>query len=910
MATGDTFPLALCIIPVILLSTVAGLYFLTRYLQGRARADLDAQRAVWRQFQSSQEKIETVAQDYLDEEAEPFRTHALKLQAALEEISLQAQDLARRRIALNQQGANLNASFWRTMLGAPYLWHFLRRDIARLNQEISRASQALDAASEMADELRNMSWSVAQQARQARQVQQQVSQVLERLRAAHVQGDTMDAALRQEAQAQAALARIPALYLEGSQASVLEEAGKEGVAFVYQIIQETRPALDQLLSQAQDWEAQHRQAGDKVAVLLRVLDDIQQTLDNLPPNLDSAASRQQLNGMRQVANSLNATLSRVEIESMGMIIEEAGRLAQAGQETAGQLKRARRELAALEVQLQELPAAFKELSLQLATLGAKTVHPVVWSRSTDALTALNRQVNALGKASGRSARRRTPEQIAQDLETASQINIQQKELARHVGQVEQAHQELRDLLASPQLARLAGWLPEARRLSSEAEAYAAENWSRADAVASLPGEIEAFDEAAQALVLADLAHPLTEDQVAPRLEDTRDLADAYQKLVRRVEHIQARLADLQQSEAAARQELDGAQAVLRQVEFIVNSNEFLSSVAAQELSRQIKEIAALQDDLAQRQRGNVEKKARQAAALAGRIEQTANHWLDQLNQDIEDLVEQLTAALKALDDIAPLEEPSVNETRRLLASGQTFNAGGYSGKARFRLEELPPEFKRRSDCWQACYASLNALADVRPLLETFDQANFNRGKARKAFSDAVTQMRQKQAWPPSTISLDAERLELDGLEEQWQILGEKPTRAIPLAAQLANLSARYQALAEKIGLTAGRAAQEQTEVGALEVEINDMAQLWQNLLYEHSSNTEAAQEIQELLDGINHELAQIRRKYIQGGLDYERVLQAMRALHKRVRYYQVALDDSTALDISGRASRKRESRRV
>jgi chromosome segregation ATPase len=910
MTTGETFPFALCIIPTVLLATVAGLFLLTRYFQDQAQGELGTLRSAWRQFHTARQDVEQIALDYLDEDAEPFRSHALALQDALVELDEQAQRLGERRVALNQQAADLKLNFWRTMLGAPYLWYLLRRDAVRLLQDLEQAGGALAEARQMGDDLGRMSWKVAQQARQALQVQQQVSRVMARLHDLHLQGDTMEAAERQAGQARQALAGIPALYLEAGEATVLAQAGKEGVAGVYQVLQETRPALDQLFAQAQAWEGQYQQASDKVSMLRRVLDDLQHTLDNLPAGLEASEARQQFDQLAQIASSLEATLARIEVESMSLVAEEAGRMAQAGQETASQLKRARRELAALDVLLQELPAGFKDLSLRLATLGAKSTHPVAWSRSTDQLSALNRQANALGKVSGRSARRRTPDGISQDLETAGRISAQQKELARHIARVEQAHTDLLNLLAGPQLSRLAEWMPTARRLGETVQAYAAENWSRADAVASLLDEIEALDETAQELVIREPGKPIGEDQVAARLEEVTRLAEAYQKLQKRVEHVQARLADLQQSETAAQAQLEEAQAVLRQIEFTVNSNEFLSSIAAQELSSQVKELAARSSELAQRQSGNVEKKTRQAAALAARIEQSANHWLDQLNEDIEELVEQLSAVLKALDDIAPLEEPAVNEARRLLASGQTFNAGAYPGKARFRLAELPAEFKRRSDCWQACFARLNGLEDVRPLLDTFEQANFNRGKARKSLSEATTQMRQKQAWPPSTVSLDAERQEMQALEEQWQALGERPARAIPLAAQLANLSARYQTLTEKIGLTAGRAAQEQTEVGALEVEINNMAQLWQNLLYEHHANPEASQEIQELLDAVNRELAQVRRKYIQGNFDYDQALQAMRNLHKKVRYYQVALDEQSAVDISGKVSRKKESRRI
>jgi hypothetical protein len=56
--------------------------------------------------------------------------------------------------------------------------------------------------------------------------------------------------------------------------------------------------------------------------------------------------------------------------------------------------------------------------------------------------------------------------------------------------------------------------------------------------------------------------------------------------------------------------------------------------------------------------------------------------------------------------------------------------------------------------------------------------------------------------------------------------------------------------------------------------------------------------------------AQMRRAYLHGSADYVQTLQAMKALHKRLRYYQVALDEESALDVQGNVQRRRESRRV
>ena len=128
-------------------------------------------------------------------------------------------------------------------------------------------------------------------------------------------------------------------------------------------------------------------------------------------------------------------------------------------------------------------------------------------------------------------------------------------------------------------------------------------------------------------------------------------------------------------------------------------------------------------------------------------------------------------------------------------------------------------------------------------------------------------------------------------------------------AQLSNLGARYQALGERIAQAGERLAREQAEAEELEGQVNESAQMWQNLLLEYQSNPQASQEIQELLEAINHELAQIRRNYSQGSADYAQTLGALKSLIKRLRYYQVELDEQSALDASGRVHRRRESQR-
>jgi DNA repair exonuclease SbcCD ATPase subunit len=898
----ENFSTLICLIPIALALLLAGLFLLARHYQKAAETELEQLRGQWRSYEAARQQIARSVQAYAVDLQEPFVSRLAGLQAVLDEINQHANMLSRRRVELKQQANNLSLNRWETMLGAPYLWYFLRKNAARLGREIEAARGELEKADRLEQELQHIGWEVASQARQARRKQQQAHKTLERLRQRQLQGDAFEAALRQVQQAQATLAQLPAYFYDGSQETVISQAGREEISRAYQALETLDPELEHLLAQAQSWEQGCDEAHDAVDVLRRVLADLEQLLSNLPQSIETADYRQRLEQMGQIAQNLHATLSRLEVESLSAVIGEATRLSQFGQEMSHELRRARRELASLEGVIDELSQGFKDLSLRMAALGAKSIHPIAWRETMDALSALNRQANAL-----RAARHpRTPQQIIQDMETAASLRARQKELARACETVELAHIELLQLLSEAELSQFETWLSQAWQVSRQAQAYPAENWSRQDAIASLADELNQLNEAAARLALANPAEPIPEDQIAQRLQDARLLTENFQRMKRRVVNIQARLQDLQEREKSALQALEGAHSALVQIGFIVRSNDFLTSAALQEQERLSKEMQELIADLAQRQRGSVEKKARRAAALVERAEQAVNDWLNRLSRDAQELAQELATTLRELDQIAALDEKPIAEARRLLESSLRFAS---AAKTRRSLDELIPELKQRSDHWQACTAALKALGDFKPLIETYKEAQYQRDKTRRALNEAMGGLRQKRAWPPTAVTLEQERQELEAIEQQWQALKEGPARAIARVAQLSNLGARYQALGERIVQAGERAAREQAEAEEIEAQVNEASQMWRNLQDEYRSYPQAAQEIQELLDATHRELAQIRRNYSQGNADYTQTLQALKSLLKQIRFYQVALDEESALDASGSVHRRRESRR-
>lgn len=901
---ADSFSVALWLIPLLLIAALGGLFVLGRYLQGQAQTGLKRLRSEMRRFQMERKQLELVAGNYSVNDPEPYRSQVTGLRQKLVILQRRSEQLERRHINLHQQAVTLSHNRLLAILGAPYQWHFLGRDVANLEADLSQASLLLGQALQHESAIRGLNWDVARQARETVQCQQSASQALNELRKFNLYGDTFEAALGEQQQALTALAQIPRFYLEADEASLLEQASKESTALVYEVVRLNRPRLDELLNQSRSWMAQYQATRDALACMRQTLDELGQTLSSLPPALNASDEQAKSQQFEMIAQNLQATLSRLEVENMALVSQEAEKIMQTAREANQSLRQARQDWSALEALQGELSAGFRDLSLQLATLGAKSTHPIKWEASLERLAQLNRQANKLAN----TRKPRTPAVVGTDLAAATQISSAQKELARRCLETGQDHADLLLLLESPQLKQLPKWLDNAYQLVEKASSFAPENWSRSDGVESLPAQVQALAEEAGRLVAGDPSEPISELELSARLDETRQLAQNYSQLLNRCENIQKRLEDLQHSQEQAQEQLGDLSKVLTQIQLVVSSNQFLAGLAAQEIERLLANVQSLQKELAQPQSGSLVKKVRQAGDLANRAEGFANRWLEQLGKEIQEQTKEMAGELTKLDTIARLEDASVAETRRLLSSGQPY-LNGTAGRSRLSLQDSVLELKRRSSFWQECIAAQKALENVRQLVETYEETSYQRQNTRELLAQASAWGGQKRSWPPSSASLEAETKEMEKVEQQFQALKEQGGKAIGLVAQFSNLSTRYQTLAERLRQGAGRAAQEQSQIEDLETSISDLVAPWQDRLGEYRENPEASLEIRDLIDSVEQETKRIRSQYLQGALDYNQTLLALRTLQRKVRFYQVALDDEHAVDASGRVTRRRQSER-
>ena len=520
---SDIALLALWLVPVLVLVASGVVLLLNRRFEQRTLHVLRALRAALRRLQSERKDLDLSAQNYKISDPEPYRAVAAALRERLASIRTGMDDLERRHVVLNERAASLKHGRLKAFFSLPNPWLKLGREAASLEREARSLSPAIELARALALELGALPWQIAQQARLLFARQLEASRRLMALQGGGLYGDTFDGAARLEAELKSSLGEIPVLFLEGNEIELIQSDPRQETALVNELLQVNKPRLSELNKKVAEWESEFNRTQEKVAAMRLSLKELDQLTRSLPSGLDVSAEKIVLRQMETIGTTLGETASRLEVESMALVAKEADRLRQACQEQLQSLDRVRRELASLEMLLRELGDGFRDLSLQLAGLSARSLYPLQWEVSLSALADLNRQANALEEVSSP----RTPAQVGEDFKAAAAILASQKEVEHAIQVVALAHGELTALLQSPEVSGLPGWIQSSRELISQAGKYGHENWGRLDDFAGLSPEIDLLAAEVERLVTRKPSEPISELQVVDRLAE--DAPDGHQQ---------------------------------------------------------------------------------------------------------------------------------------------------------------------------------------------------------------------------------------------------------------------------------------------------------------------------------------------------------------------------------------------
>jgi hypothetical protein len=879
---------------VIAVSTV-GLYLLGRALRNSAQGSLKQLGTDFRRFQEAMRELSLTIQEFDEIDREPFISRLSLLQDRFDAFHKAYRKAQEGYIQIRERIRRASSNPWNRTLGAPIFWQSVRGDIARLNEQIPGLESLQKEAQETETSLKQLGWELAQQAREVRNLDQRVLTILMRLASRNVHGEIFDDALGSQSQIRETINQIPAFFLTGDKETVLNQAEEHNITLTYRLLSSIRPELESLLQKAQSWEKSYLDATRSVNRMRRILSSVENSLAGAPEILNLTTFTKHLQGLNIISQNLYATLSRLEVESMPAVIEEAERVQRNAIDMEVIIRQAHQQVNELIPALNELNEEMKKLSLLVADLSARERLPIDWEQSRPALSELSQKINVI-KAAGEI---RTVEEVGQDLTTVNRLNEDITKLAAHCQSIADQHAELLGILENPDIQHAGEWLEKAKIVAQKAVLYSVENWEQSDAVLSLPDDLAMFEMQLQG-VLQNREDPISESQVGKQLEKTKKVKEWYFVLRQRISNVATRLEEIQYIESLSQEKLKRSEAGLTQITYLVNSNTFLQRIASRQLSKLDDEFSRLSVAFSQRERGSIEKKARKVDQLATKMETTAVKWLEQLTEELAKQTGELSASLQRLDDIARLDEKAIYEARKLLSSAIIYSSTPAS-KGTLTLGDTIQQLKERSDYWQEISAVQRGVKDVEtPVIDSYEYARQNRDDAQEQYSDLVNWLQETEDWPATRVSLEREKLELDSLNAQWKTTQGSTIKAINLVQKLSKLGGRYLTLAEKIYQAGERVADEQSQVEELESEMAEYEDGWLDVMREYSDEQGVEKEIDRLLKDTNREYERIKSDYRRGTKDYDQVIDALRSLVRRLRMAQVSLADGERVDVDGR----------
>lgn len=888
--------ISITIIVLFIAGSVLILYLLGQRWKKQADSDLKDLRVDFRRYSADVSTLTKTIQEYDEVDREPFISRVATLQGGLNNFKNELADWENGYVAIQDRIHNSSSNPWMSIIGALGLWFNIRNDIKGLHEKVSDLDTTVEELRIKEKSLKQLGWEVAQKARSARNIDQRVMLLLDQLAAKHVQGDSVDNLRSRERRARESINEIPEFFLAESEATVLELAEEESITKTFQILTEVGPELDVLYKQAHIWDRQCSEAVKIVTRMRRVLGGLESAVSSTTENLDLGDFNQRIYGLNIICQNLHATLSRLEVESIPAVIAEATRVQVNAQEMNAALAFGRKEISTLVNVLVELKVGMKELSQVYARLASAEIHPIHWVESQQKLVDLSQKVNQLAPPE----QPRKVDEIKSELETVNDLNQQRSDLMNHCQEIASQHTDLLAIFRSPEIRHSGEWFKDAHQLAQRVNVYAPENWPQADALASFDQDISTTENDLQRLIHLNPEKPVPEGELSAYLAEVRGLEGALHALRRRARGIENRLTEIQAIESSTREAIKAVEAHLTQITYLVNSNTYLNEAAGRQLSRFEDQLGGLINELSQKQQGSIEKKAGRVNAFAAKVEESTRKWLTQLTSEVMDGKSSLTTTINELDNIASLDEKPLYDARVLLSSMPVYNE--LDSKSIPSLNDLIRELKLRSDYWQELSAVQNALYDiVSPVLESFDQADQSRTYVLEQFDDLDNWLKKSSDWPPTTVKLDQEDLELKNLEAQWKSVKGAPTKAITLVQKLSTLGGKYQMLTEKIYHAGERVADQQGQVDELEKDLDLFETNWQAQKKAYQSSPTAQKEIDGLLSNADREYEMIKREYKAGKKNYDDVIGALKNLHRQMRLAQISIDDTHVIDMNGRA---------
>ena len=727
-----------------------------------------------------------------------------------------------------------------------------------------------------------------------------------------MRGQALAEIVRQIPVIRQALDEIPPRFYEADQEALLDTTSKKVTIQVFNLHHRVHPAIERYLPQVREWDVHYQKSTTEFADLRQAGAVLRQEVSNPPAGLVITALQDRLDQIAQLAGDIGSRLAQPAVEELKPLAREITQLRRVIQDTEQMLARSRQQAGELSLAIEEMEVALEQIAQQFALHEIRDTFPLVWDESGPLLKDLRKRLGALGPAH----QPRTPEEVARHLKDVEEIRAGVKALSAAHPPVAEKYQALSELLNSPDLVEGSGWQKRSLEMLVQVDQYDPRNWSKSDAVQTLPGELEDLGERQARLVPADRGAAVLESSLDQRLKDTQKLVSLHKSLRPRVESVRARLEKIHAMEEDSKNRLTASYDGLRRVAILTDSNDLLYDMTASEIERLSEEISQAVALLNDRSQGEMEKKVQKFTALTEKVNRSMNGWLAQLNTAVTEQGKASSDLLAQLEAVGNLDEQPVNEARSLLQRDEYLSAmrgpsatSSTAGRLRDAVLqrqqalgdlEVTAEIKRKSDFWLTLASTHHAMEErTGTLLTAYQEAVQARNEARDLLVEASRRTAAKRTWPPNNQQHLDETLVIKPIEERWEALKRGIPRRIDTAIlEVGRLTQQYRLASERVSQFLDRIDQDEERVKDLEEEIADLKQRWQGQAQAAPNNLVIREGVQQLVSKADERLAFIRQQYMRGAISYEESIHNLRLLNDELFSARVPVDEQNDIGLN------------
>jgi len=466
--------------------------------------------------------------------------------------------------------------------------------------------------------------------------------------------------------------------------------------------------------------------------------------------------------------------------------------------------------------------------------------------------------------------------------------------------IKKQHSELLGHITNRRLIHKMEWVKNAQKVMNDAREYNQDNWTEDIDVEKLKGDMVDLSRELEVTLPAISSGIVTERQLKSLFVRVSIINKDYLSISHSFKIYFDQLKQLRAIEETLINQVGQYHATLRQLSDIISTHPTLSKNKRNHLGYFLNSITSLSSQLSDRTNGKIDVKKSKWESDKKKIDRTVSEIGKKMESVTFNLTVEVSNQMDILQDYLVLNEPVFLNALNAVKNGSTNQDGSKFQDNNQTILVVVQHIKDLSQTWHKLSASKKALMDVSvPVTERLNKLDRIRTDVLRQMQIVDEKVPANRTWPPTNKSLHNERLEFNKLENEFNALKSQKNTAIQLMAVLSDLAEKYRDLSLSLKSELAEVDIEQKRFVDLEKRMNQSKKLWNDLTKAYPGNMILGENIQELLESIEKDHKELKKRYQDGRLPYSQAFQMMRVICRKLDQESIEFDNLQVINISG-----------